>query len=190
MFAGCTNLTNIGDISYWNVSNITDMGYMFAMCYNLTSIENLATWDVSKVTDMRYMFSDCQAITTLDLSGWNLESLVSATGMFSFNTCNIKTLILDPKFFNTSVTLFDFSRVTKWADDSVITSLVINLFDRKSAGLETMTLKLASTTYKKLSEDNIKHLEEFGYVIDTTSTISNNEFELNIDLEMNDIFKQ
>ena len=48
-----------GDISKWNVSNVTNMFAMFADCrlFNQT----ISDWDVSNVTDMNYMFSNCSS---------------------------------------------------------------------------------------------------------------------------------
>ena len=46
-----------GDISGWDVSNVTDMNGMFVGCEKFN--QDLSKWDVSKVTDMIRMFSDC-----------------------------------------------------------------------------------------------------------------------------------
>ena len=32
MFDGCSNLTNLPDISKWNTNNVKDMSYMFQSC--------------------------------------------------------------------------------------------------------------------------------------------------------------
>ena len=42
-----------GDISKWDVSNVTNMSYMF---YNSSFTNNISNWNVSNVTDMRSMF--------------------------------------------------------------------------------------------------------------------------------------
>ena len=50
-----------GNISNWNVSNVTDMGSMF---YNATSFnQNLSKWDVSSVFNQEYMFENTPAWT-------------------------------------------------------------------------------------------------------------------------------
>ena len=43
-----------GDISEWNVSNVTEMHSMFFKCKSFNS--DISNWDVSKVTDMKNMF--------------------------------------------------------------------------------------------------------------------------------------
>ena len=46
-----------GDISTWDVSNVTNMSYMFDACKNFNG--DISFWDVSNVTDMSWMFYDC-----------------------------------------------------------------------------------------------------------------------------------
>jgi len=43
-----------GDLSAWNVANVTGMSAMFwgALAFN----GDLSAWNVANVTDMRYMF--------------------------------------------------------------------------------------------------------------------------------------
>ena len=79
MFNNCSSLTSVGDLSEWKVSNVTSMGFMFFGCKLLTNIGDLSGWDVSNVTNMRYMFYRCSSLTSLDLSGWELESLEMQT---------------------------------------------------------------------------------------------------------------
>src|SRR5574344_1890217 len=43
-----------GDISSWDVSNVTNMGYMFSHSKKFNG--NISSWDVSNVTDMGSMF--------------------------------------------------------------------------------------------------------------------------------------
>ena len=78
------------DISYWNVSNVTNMSYMFYMCKELKSVGDLSNWDVSNVTLMRTMFSYCSKLKSLgDISGWDVSNVTDMNSMFysceSFN---------------------------------------------------------------------------------------------------------
>ena len=61
------------DISSWNTSKVTSMGYMLNGCRSLTSID-LSKWNTSKVTSMGYMFADCGSLTTI-------------TGILDFKKC-------------------------------------------------------------------------------------------------------
>ena len=47
-----------GDISRWDVSNVTDMKNMFDGCKNFNC--DLSWWNVSNVTDMSFMFYECK----------------------------------------------------------------------------------------------------------------------------------
>ena len=61
------------DISSWDTSKVTSMGYMLNGCRSLTSID-LSKWNTSKVTSMGYMFADCGSLTTI-------------TGILDFKKC-------------------------------------------------------------------------------------------------------
>lgn len=66
-----------GDISKWNVSNVTDMSRMFSGSeFN----GDISKWDVSSVTDMYRMFN-CSEFNG-DISKWNLAKLKNRRGLF------------------------------------------------------------------------------------------------------------
>ena len=46
-----------GDISQWNVSNVTNMESMFYGCKNFN--QDISDWDVSHVKDYESMFKNC-----------------------------------------------------------------------------------------------------------------------------------
>ena len=57
-----------GDISKWDVRNVSDMSYMFA---NSQFNGDISQWDVSNVKNLSNMFSYSQF--NIDLSGWSTE---------------------------------------------------------------------------------------------------------------------
>ena len=59
-----------GDISLWDVSNVTDMQGMFSGCHNFN--QDISLWDVSKVTDMQAMFARCENFNQ-DISSWDVS---------------------------------------------------------------------------------------------------------------------
>ena len=67
MFYNCFKLNGLGDLSTWNTSNITDMGWMFYACKALTNVGDLSKWGTSKVTNMSNMFNRCNSITSIPL---------------------------------------------------------------------------------------------------------------------------
>ena len=78
MFFGCTSFNR--DLSNWDVSQVTDMGGMFLCCTSFNG--DLSKWDVSKVVGMSGMFSRCTAFNG-DLSKWNVGQVTGMSGMFS-----------------------------------------------------------------------------------------------------------
>ena len=69
-----------GDISLWNVSNVTDMTRMFYECKNFNC--DLSDWDVRNVKDMVYMFVNCKNFEGNGLKYWKTNNLINATGTF------------------------------------------------------------------------------------------------------------
>ena len=69
-----------GDISTWDVSNVTDMRAMFT---NATSFNgDLSNWDVSNVTDMLKMFYNATSFNG-DLSNWDVSKVKYMQTMFA-----------------------------------------------------------------------------------------------------------
>ena len=106
----CENTTSAehiyGEISKWDVSQVTDFGYAFYNCEyegedeidlsqwdvsNATSMRYLfylvkfnpivSNWDVSRVRDMGSMFNEAWNFSQ-DLSGWNVNSVENMNYMF------------------------------------------------------------------------------------------------------------
>ena len=152
------------DLSSFNTSSVTDMGNMFSYCNSLTSL-NLSSFDTSSVTNMSSMFYSCKALTSLDLSSFDTSAVT--TMWFMFEDCSFLTsLILGPNFFKTSaVTNIDFRSCSKWTNDTVVTSLVTNSYNRASAGLNTLTLELHKNTKAVLSNEQKAAITSKGYTI-------------------------
>ena len=77
MFFYCKNFNK--DISSWDVSNVTDMNGIFYGCESFN--QDISVWDVSNVTDMPYMFYDCESFNQ-DISGWDVSKVKHRGGMF------------------------------------------------------------------------------------------------------------
>ena len=75
-----------GDISEWNVSNVTDMKFMFDNCKYTGKNGDISDWDVSNVTLMTAMFYNSKY--NGDISNWDVSSVKAMILMFynsSFN---------------------------------------------------------------------------------------------------------
>ena len=90
------------NVSRWDVSNVTDMGFMFFGCANFNC--DLSQWDVSKVTNMKSMFNGCENFNS-DLSGWKVSGVKYMQDMFY--VC---------KNFNSDLSGWDVSNVTNMQD--------------------------------------------------------------------------
>ena len=163
MFFLCSKLTSL-DLSDWNTSNVENMRSMFDGCTNLTSLD-LSSFDTSVVKDMDSMFNDCRHLTSLDLSGFDTSKVTDMSSIF-YHCSNLTLLILGSNFFKTSkVTSVDFSPLIQWTNDTVVTSLVTNSYDRASAGLNTLTLQLHANTKAVLSNEQKAAITSKGYTI-------------------------
>jgi surface protein len=72
-----------GDISNWDVSSVIKMGQMFHKSQFNGDISN---WDVSSVTDMYGMFTESQF--NQDLNSWDVSSVTDMDGMFTESQFN------------------------------------------------------------------------------------------------------
>ena len=81
MLNGCRSLTSL-DLSKWNTSNVTNMQYIFAYCSSLASID-ISNWNISSVTNMEGIFYNCSSLTSIDLSKWNTSKVTSMGYMFA-----------------------------------------------------------------------------------------------------------
>ena len=189
MFESCYGLTSL-DITRFDTSAVTNMASMFRGCSKLTSL-NVTGFDTSSVMNMDSMFNGCRKLTSLDLSSFNTSVVTSMESMFysclsltslnlsSFDTSmvtnlwmlfddckSLTSLILGPNFFKMpNVKVIEFTPCINWTNDTVVTSLVTNSYDRAMAGLSTMTLKLSANTKAALTNEQKAAITAKGYTI-------------------------
>jgi surface protein len=68
-----------GDISTWDVSNITDMSQLFQNKMNFN--EDISSWDVSNVNNMYAMF-DNASLFNQDIGSWDVSNVTNMSAMF------------------------------------------------------------------------------------------------------------
>ena len=86
------------DISSWDVSNVIDMSYMF---YNATSFnQDISSWDVSSVTDMEIMFVNATSFNQA-IGSWDVSNVTTMYNMFAYASA-----------FNQDIGSWDVSNVT------------------------------------------------------------------------------
>jgi surface protein len=101
-FKGCSNLTTIEGIEYFNTENVTNMRYIFDLCRSLKSLD-LTNFNTENVTDMYYMFNYCTSLESLDLTNFNTAKVTNMAGMFQ-RCFALKTIYASDKFVTDQVT--------------------------------------------------------------------------------------
>ncbi len=82
-FQDCEEINNINKMNEWDVSSITDMGFMFSGALNFN--QNISSWDVSSVTDMGFMFSGALNFNQ-NISSWDVSSVTDMSYIFAGDT--------------------------------------------------------------------------------------------------------
>ena len=75
VFNWCRNLKEI-NLQWWDTSNVTTMNSMFYYCDNLKELD-LSSFDTSNVTNMGQMFYGCSSLTWLDLSNFDTSNVIN-----------------------------------------------------------------------------------------------------------------
>ena len=101
-FYGCSNLTTIEGIEYFNTENVTNMRYMFGLCESLKSLD-LTNFNTENVTDMYSMFAYCESLESLDLTNFNTAKVTDMALMFA-SCYALKTIYASDKFVTDLVT--------------------------------------------------------------------------------------
>lgn len=71
-----------GDVSKWDVSNVTSFRDMFSYCYSFNC--DLGDWDTAAVTDMTGIFWACHSFTGQGLEKWDMSNVKKTNGMFYY----------------------------------------------------------------------------------------------------------
>ncbi|MBP5633409.1 BspA family leucine-rich repeat surface protein [Candidatus Saccharibacteria bacterium] len=123
--------TNIrrADISDWDLSNATDMGY-FAYNAQLTEIIFPEEFDVQKVTNVAMAFNGAR-IVNLDLSSWKTRDLRNASSFINMKT--VEEVKFSSDFSTANVT----TMAGMFANSSKLTSLNLSMFD--TANVQNMS---------------------------------------------------
>ena len=184
MFTNCRSLINVDFI---NTSKVTSMNQMFSGCESLTSIPQ---FDVSNVTEMSQM---CQAtnlstipslntIKNTTFYGFTTSQKLTSIGKLRGDAVTNMQYFL---YFVTANQLTDFGGIENLGMKSSVSGLsdsyflnampnltkqsllnVLNgLYDRASAGMSTLTLKLHNNHKNILSAEDIAIATNKGWII-------------------------
>ena len=59
IFANCTSLKSLPDLSKWNTENVTNMNAVFAYCTSLRELPDISKWNTSNVFNLTSIFWNC-----------------------------------------------------------------------------------------------------------------------------------
>ena len=158
------------DVSSLDTSKVTDMHYMFYSWNGSYSardkkIVGLVNFNTSKVTNFNAMFAGLKNVT-LDLTSFSLESAENVNAMFAVDEAAIakQYVTLGSNFFNApKLSAFDLSSLKMSAE---LRQSLIDCFDRKAAGQQTLTLSLPTTMLSgvtALTEEEKAAIKAKGY---------------------------
>ena len=102
-----------GDISNWDVSNVTKMIGMFERCKYSGKNGDISNWDVSNVTRMDYIFY--WAKFNGDISNWDVSNVTSMKGMFYSSKFNgdLSKWKINPKVKGKMYAIFTLAPIEK-----------------------------------------------------------------------------
>ena len=167
MFYECTSLTSIPQL---DASNVTTVSYMFKKCTSLISLGNFETLKLSKFYDSYdtdawlYRCSQLQKLGVVDCDSvtdirYFFSSVINT--LTEFGGC--RNLGKKSSVSNTNSNYF-LNYVPNLTYESVM-NILNGLYDRASAGLSVLTLKLHANHLAMLSEDDIAIATNKGWTI-------------------------
>ena len=94
IFAGCSSLQFLPNISEWNINEVRDISNLFHGCSSIISLPDISKWNINNVINISGLFSGCSSLKSLpDISKWNNNSnyiRIVFDGCLSLISYNIK----------------------------------------------------------------------------------------------------
>ena len=186
MFNECNYLVTIPQL---DTSNVTNMQYFLYYCRNVYEIPMLDTsnvttmsnllrdakitsfpqWDMSKVTDVSNIFNSCKWLIDVPELDWG--AVKNCT--YPFGTGNIPSVCnlggfkdLGKEKSISGTTSYFLSVLPNLTHESLM-NVINKLYDRKTAGYSTLSLKFGSTNLGKLSDEEKAIATNKGYTLTT-----------------------
>lgn len=94
MFMGSSSLTSL-DLTNFDTRNVSVMASMFSRCRSLRNVD-VSAFDTWLVSDMSNMFYECSSLTNLDVSHFNMKTTSNVIGLFDMctNLVSVKLPVL------------------------------------------------------------------------------------------------
>lgn len=85
MFNTCLQLTDISNLSKWDVSSVSNFNGVFGGCERLNDVSALANWDTSNATDMSNLFfSVFDVVDYSPIGSWDTSKVTNMYRMFYY----------------------------------------------------------------------------------------------------------
>ncbi len=174
-----------GDLSNWNVSNVTNMEALFAITpFN----HDISNWNVSNVTNMAYLFDS--SYFNQDISNWNVANVSTMFGMFqdarTFNqdlsnwtVDNVSTMahmFLGAIVFNRDLGDWNITNVGNMSDMLTRSGMSIGNYDKTLIGWSSQNVQ----SNVSLGATNLFYCNS---ATERTSLINNHGWTINEDTE-------
>lgn len=184
MFYGCVNLVTIPRFDTSNVTSMSRLLYNCTHLYDLpmldtsnvtnmngllysTMITSFPQWDMSKVVNVTDMFYGCKCLIDVPELDWS--SVTSCGSPFGSNSlssvCNLGGFKDLGKEKSISGTTSYFLNVLPNLTHESLMNVINKLYDRKTAGYSTLSLKFGSTNLGKLSDEEKAIATNKGYTL-------------------------
>lgn len=159
-------------------NSLTLMTYLFFGCSSLKKLD-LRAMNVSAVTSFGECFNYCAGLKYADISGWDMESASSASGLFG-NCRNLITLKARNVHFPTNINIYNWNAISLQNVD--ITYLpevssrfdlcrlltkdsLLNIIDALPETTATLALTLGASNKNKLTAAEIAVATEKGWTV-------------------------
>ena len=140
LFINLRKLSLIDDLSYFDVSNVEEIGDLFTYDAKITDITPISNWNTSKVSIMAYMLYGTKITSLLPLKNWDtsnvtslftafgIDTITTLDGLENWNTSKVENLTC---IFVGMTNLIDIKAIKNWDTSSVTT--MQNMFAANSS---------------------------------------------------------
>ena len=161
MFYFCSSLIEIPEM---DMSNVTNVSNMFYYCPELVKIPNLNCSKVTSFSSFTYQTSKLESMGVIDCdSCTNVSGIMNSSMSKLTYLGGFRNLGKASNVSNTNSTSF-LNYAPNLTYESVM-NVINGLYDRASAGLSVLTLKLHANHLAMLSEDDIAIATNKGWTI-------------------------
>ncbi len=202
-----TDITNVdairtaqhqgNDYVSWDVSNVTDMGYMFWGSQSLGDISSLESWNTSNVEDMTHMFGgggmEKKPLSDISpLANWNTSKVKDMSYMFSRSLSTDVYALETKQYSGKDYVSWDVSNVegmrNMFEGDSGLTDIVA-LYSWNTSSVKNMTYMFSNTSITNTDALETKQYSGKDYVSwDVSNVIAMDQMFSN-SRSLNDISK-